>query len=250
MKKILIAALAASLLLGACQKQEDEGQKEKVYTVGTEYNWPPLEFIDENKQKVGFDVDMIQAIAKAVGIKVELQEVPFDPIFTKLDDGSLDIGLSSITITEERKATLDFTEPYLNAGQMLVVPVASSAAGIDDLKGKKIAVQTGTTGQFALDKLDGYVKEGYDDIANAFADLANGRVDAVLTDSPVAADYVTRAMGFKGKLKLIGSPLTDEYLGIAVKKGNKELLDLLNKGLAAIVADGTLDSLKVKWELK
>lgn len=248
-------ALALALALAGCSPQPaakaGDAPAAKVYKVGTEYNWPPLEFIDENKQKVGFDVDMIQAIAKASGFAVDLQEVPFDPIFIKLGDGSLDIGLSSITITDDRKKTLDFSDSYLNAGQMLVVLSSTTGVGsIADMKGKKVGVQTGTTGQFTLDGYKDVIKEGYDDIANAFADLANGRVAGVLTDSPVAADYVTRAATYKGKFQLVGSPLTDEYLGLAVKKGNAELLGLLNKGLKAIIADGTLDSLKAKWQLK
>ena len=185
MKKTLIAVIVASLLLGACQDQKDEGQKEKVYTVGTEYNWPPLEFIDENKQKVGFDVDMIQAIAKAVGT-VELQEVSFDPIFTS----SLTVASTSGSRRPLPKSVghADFTEPYLNAGQMLVVPVASRPLD-DGPRTKRSAFRP----EPRANSLDGrgYVG-GYDDIANAFADLANGRVDAVL---PIRRSLSTTSPG-------------------------------------------------------
>jgi polar amino acid transport system substrate-binding protein len=156
--------------------------------------------------------------------------------------------MSSVTITDERKQTMDFSVPYINAGQILVVKNdVSGVATLADLKGKTVAAQIGTTGAFEIDKYADVKKKEYDEIGLAFADLANGRVDAVVCDTPVAAQYALQNDEYKGTLKIVGEPFTDEYYGVAVKKGNKKVLDTINKGLKKVLDAGDNKAIEDKW---
>ena len=143
---------------------------------------------------------------------------------------------------------MDFSAPYVNAGQVIIAP--KTAKGISkpsDLSGKKVGVQIGTTGDIAVAKIAKVTKKTYDEIGLAVEDLAIGRLDAVVVDSPIAANYVLQNEKYKAKLRIVGAPFTAEYYGIAVKKGDAKALDLINKGLAAIEKDGTMAKLKAKW---
>jgi polar amino acid transport system substrate-binding protein len=207
-----------------------------------------MEMVDENKEIVGFDIDLMKAAAEKGGFTVEFQNTAWDGIFAGLAAGVYDAVISSVTITEERKKTMDFSVPYINAGQILIVPQATS--GVDelaDLKGKSVGAQIGTTGSFEVEKISGVELLTYDEIGLAFEDLANGRIDAVVADTPVAADYALMNPNYKGRLKIVGEPFTDEYYGVAVKKDNKEILDAINKGLNAILNTDTYKNIENEW---
>jgi polar amino acid transport system substrate-binding protein len=222
----------------------------KTYTFGSDATFPPMEFIDQaTKNVVGFDVDMINAIGKVAGFKAVVKSTAWDGIFAGLAAGDYDGVLSSVTITDERKGTMDFSTPYVNAGQVIIVPkTTKNVSKPADLAGKVVGVQISTTGDIAVAKIAGVKeKKTYDDIGLAVEDLSIGRLDAVVVDSPTAAGYVLQNDKYKAKLQIVGKPFTDEYYGIAVKKGNAELLGLINKGLAVILKDGTIDTLKKKW---
>jgi polar amino acid transport system substrate-binding protein len=218
-------------------------------TFGSDATFPPMEFVDTNKNIVGFDVDMINAVAKAAGFEAVVKNVAWDGIFAGLENSEYDGILSSVTITDERKAKYDFSSPYVNAGQVIIV--AKTTKGVskpDDLKGKVVGVQISTTGDIAVTKIAGVKqKKTYDEIGLAVEDLSIGRLDAVVVDSPIAANYVLQNDKYKAKLQIVGKPFTDEYYGVTVRKGDAKALDLINKGLAAIQKDGTLDKLKAKW---
>lgn len=222
----------------------------KTYTFGSDATFPPMESVDaKTKQVVGFDVDMINAIGKLEGFTPVVKSTAWDGIFAGLNSGDYDGVLSSVTITDERKAAMDFSTPYVNAGQVIIVPKkVNDVSKPADLAGKVVGVQISTTGDIAVGKIAGVKdKKTYDDIGLAVEDLTIGRLDAVVVDSPIAANYVLQNEKYKAALKIVGTPFTDEYYGIAVKKGNTELLDLINKGLDAIMKDGTMDKLKAKW---
>jgi polar amino acid transport system substrate-binding protein len=156
--------------------------------------------------------------------------------------------MSSVTITEERQETMDFSVPYINAGQVLIVTKdTSGVTTLDDLKGMTAAAQIGTTGSFEIEKVEGVELKTYDEIGLAFEDMANGRVDAVVADTPVAADFALMNPNYKDKFKIVGEPFTDEFYGVAVKKGNREVLDTLNKGLNAVLDTDTYDKLEDMW---
>lgn len=219
-------------------------------TFGSDATFPPMEFVDANKNVTGFDIDMVNAIAKAGGFEATVKNTAWDGIFAGLSAGDYDAVLSSVTITEERKGTMDFSEPYVNAGQVIIAAkTTTNIAKPEDLAGKKVGVQIGTTGDIAVGKIAGVKeKKTYDEIGLAVEDLSIGRLDAVVVDSPIAANYVLQNDKYKAKLQIVSSaPFTEEFYGIAVKKGNAKILEKINKGLAAIQKDGTLDKIKAKW---
>jgi len=240
-------ALALAVLTALALPLWSQG---KTYTFGSDATFPPMESVDAvTKAVIGFDVDMINAIGKAAGFKAIVKSTAWDGIFAGLNAGDYDGVLSSVTITDERKATMDFSTPYVNAGQVIIVSKkVNNVSKPADLKGKIVGVQISTTGDIAVGKIAGVKeKKTYDDIGLAVEDLTIGRLDAVVVDSPIAANYVLQNEKYKAVLKIVGQPFTEEYYGIAVKKGNSELLGLINKGLASITKDGTLDKLKKKW---
>lgn len=220
----------------------------RTIKVATDATWPPMEMVDANKKIVGYDIDFLTAVAKEAGVTVEFKNTAWDGIFAGLDSGQYDAIISSVTITDERKAKYDFTEPYTSIGQILVVPKTDKTSKkIADLKGKKIGAQIGTTGAFAIKKVAGVELKGYDEIGLAFEDMAAGRVSAVVCDEPVAAHFALQKKEYKEKFKIVGTSFTKEGYGIVVKKGNKELVDLLNKGIKAVKTKKLDVKIHTKW---
>ncbi|MBW2596103.1 MAG: basic amino acid ABC transporter substrate-binding protein [Deltaproteobacteria bacterium] len=220
---------------------------EKVYTVATDATWPPMEMVNADKDIVGFDIDFLSAVAKEAGFKVKFKNTAWDGIFAGIAAGKYDAIISSVTITEERKKVMSFSNPYINAGQVLIVPKTSNAVLISDLKGKKIGAQIGTTGGLEVKKAKGVELKSYDEIGLAFEDMAVGRLSGVVCDTPVAAQYALQQAEYKEKFKIVGDVLTTENYGIAVNKKSTKLLDLINKGIKAVQAKGIDKQLEEKW---
>jgi len=220
----------------------------RTIVIAQDATWPPMEFVDDNKQIVGFDTEYMKAVAKEAGFVVELKNVAWDGIFAGLDAGKYDAVCSSVTITDERKATMDFSIPYFKVRQALVVPKSSTAKSIEEMQGKTLGGQIGTTGYFAVKKAKGVNGKSYDEIGLAMEDLFNGRLDGVVCDDPVAAQYALQKPEYAAKLKIAAVLDTgDEFYGVAVKKGNKEVLDLINKGIKAVQEKGIDKELRGKW---
>ncbi|GAA4718863.1 basic amino acid ABC transporter substrate-binding protein [Brevibacillus fulvus] len=221
---------------------------DKVYQVGTDAAYPPFEKMEGDKL-TGFDMDVIQAVADAAGIKVELKHTGWDPLFNGIDTGTVDIGISAITITDERKQKYDFSEPYFEATQLIMVPEDSTVQKLADLQGKRIGVQSATTGEQVVKKAFGDTYDGlkgYDDTPSAVDELFNGRVDAVVADNAVLQDYVKKLTDKKFKLIKDDSFETENY-GIMVKKGNAELLGKINEGLNKIKENGKLQEIHKQY---
>lgn len=239
---LLALVVLFSAGLSSCAK------KATKIVVASDATWPPMEFVDENKNVVGFDIDLVNEVAKAAGFEVEVKNTAWDGIFAGLAAGNYQAVASSVTITEERKATMDFSEPYVNAGQVLVVrKETTGVTTLADLKGKKVAAQIGTTGAIEIGKVEGIELKSYDEVGLAFADLANGNVMGVVADSPIAADFALQNATYKDKLMIVGVPFTDEWLGFAFKKGDAKTLKLFNDGLAKVKSSGKLEELQAKW---
>jgi polar amino acid transport system substrate-binding protein len=220
----------------------------KSIKVATDATWPPMEMVDANKKIVGYDIDFLNAVAKEAGIAVEFKNTAWDGIFAGLDSGQYDAIISSVTITEERKAKYDFTDAYTSIGQILVVPKTDKTSKtIADLKGKKVGSQIGTTGAMEVNKVAGVESKTYDEIGLAFADMAAGRISGVVCDEPVAAHFALQKKEYKEKFKIVGKTFTKEGYGIVVKKGNKELVDLLNKGIKSVKAKKLDTKIHTKW---
>lgn len=222
----------------------------KKFTVAADCSWPPMEFVDKDNNVVGFDIDLMAAMAKAGGFEVEVVNTAWDGIFGGLIAGKYDCIMSSVSITDERKETMDFTEPYFEVKQGVVVQMDSGIKTAADLAGKIVAAQIGTTGYFASQKIPGIAEaKSYDDVGLAIEDLYNGRVDAVLCDDAVAYDYALQNEKYAAKLELafVVESEQKEYLGIAVQKGNTELANIFNEALAKVKASGEYDKINSKW---
>jgi arginine/lysine/histidine/glutamine transport system substrate-binding and permease protein len=212
--------------------------------VATDATFAPFEY-QEGGKIVGFDVDLINAIGKEAGFTPQIQNLNFDGIIPGLQAGTVDVGLSSITITKERAQTIGFSHPYFKAGLAIAVQNNNnSITKLDDLKDKKIAVQIGTTGAAKAKTISGTQVRTFDTSVLALQELANGNVDAVINDAPNTL-YALKSGGVSG-VKVVGQLLTEEYYGIATPKDSPNL-DKINKGLAAVIQNGTYASIYKKW---
>lgn len=222
----------------------------KKYSIATDAAFPPMEFVDESKAIVGFDIDLMTAIAKVQGFTVEWKNTAWDGIFAGLESGAYDAIMSSVTITDERKQKYNFSDPYINAGQSIIVRADDASIKTDkDMAKKTVGAQIGTTGAFAVQKIAGSTLKEYDTIDLALLDLVNKKLDAVVVDTPVAADYVLASKDFKGKLKIVGAPITEEYYGVTVQKNDKgkALVEQFNAGLKKVKDSGEYDKIYQKW---
>ncbi|WP_042346938.1 transporter substrate-binding domain-containing protein [Bacillus massiliigorillae] len=250
MKKGLFASLilAPALLLAACSddsgKAPDKEEKAVVYKVGTDTTFPPFNY-EENGEIKGIDIDLMKAIAKNQDFKVEFKPMDFKGIIPGIQAKQLDIGMGGMSITDERKQTVDFSDPYFDAGITLAVKKENdSIKSLDDLKGKRIAVKKGTiSAKYAMEvvKDKGFQIAQFDDSPSMFLDVKNGNSAALLEDYPVISYAIAQKdLG----LKTVGERLTGDQYGISVLKGkNKEVLKKINDGLAELKKSGEYDKI-------
>jgi polar amino acid transport system substrate-binding protein len=242
---ILLAAVLATAAIFAAGCGSLPGASTKV-TIATDATWAPFEYVDEqSKQIVGFDIDLMNAIAAKEGFTIEYVNVSFDPLLAGMATCQYDAAISSISITDARKKDMAFSDPYFQVGQAVAVAVDNTTiTGKDSLTGKKIGAQISTTGAIEAGKIAGATVVTYDDISLAFQDLQNGQIDAVVTDDALEIQYI---MANPGKVKMVGESFTSEPIGIAVCKTKTDLLSKINAGLTAVKADGLIDQLNTKW---
>ncbi len=241
LRRLLCALLLPALLCSSAAAAE------KI-VVATNPTWPPLEFLDDDKNIIGYDIDMIQAIGKEVGLDVEIRMIAWDGIFAGVAAGNYDVIASGVTITPERQRAFEFSKPYYDVQQIVVVKKGESAANFEALKGRTVGGQIGTTGVFVARKsgVDMTLRE-YDDVGLAMQDLINGRIDAVICDSPVALYYANQKEGFTDHLSIAFRTEATESFGFVVRKGRTDLVDRLNKGIDAVRAKGIEAELIRKW---
>lgn len=244
---LLSVMVLFSLVLSACAPGAGTSGKTTIQ-VATEASYPPFEMVDEeSKELIGFDIDLMNAIAEKANLEVNFQNTPFDSVLAGIATCQFDAAISAITITAERAENMSFSEGYIDAGQITTVRVDNSDInGPDDLVGKTIGVQLSTTGQIEAEKIEGATIKPYDTVDLAFLDLANGQVDAVVADFPTTKIYVNQ---MSDQIKIVGETFTEESYGIAVCKTNGELLEKVNQALAELTEDGTVQELYEKWEL-
>ncbi|NLY31677.1 MAG: basic amino acid ABC transporter substrate-binding protein [Firmicutes bacterium] len=240
---VLLLCVAA---FSGCIKSGDN----KVLKVGTEATFPPFETTDENENIVGFDVDLITAIAEDNGWEIEMVHLPFDSLIESLQTDKLDIVIAAMTIDEERSEKVLFSTPYFDASQVMVIREDEEREfGLDDIVEQNllVAVQMGTTGSYEGEAIFGSEDHPnlrqYKRVNEAFMDLKNGRVDLVIIDEPVAKNYIAHL----GGMKILGEPFTNEQYGIAVKKTNTDMMEKINASLAKIKDSGKYDEIFEKW---
>lgn len=243
MKKLFLAVLIGVVLISVLPGCGQETLKVRIATDAT---WPPFENVNiETMEIEGFDIDLIKAIADEAGLDIEIINVAWDPLLAGMAQCQYDAAISAMTITDERKEVMLFSNPYFEAGQLVAVRIDNTdIASKEDLGGKTVGAQIGTTGSFEVEKIAGATLKTYDDIGLAMQDLMNGQIDAVIADNPLAMGY---ADANPDKLKTVGAVFTSEYYGIAVCKDKPELLERINEGLAKVKAEGLIDELILKW---
>ena len=247
MKKIALMVLLSVFMASPVFAQE-----KKTVVIATDALWAPMEFTNEKKEVVGFAVDMMEAAAKEGGYNLKLIVTPWDGIFGGLMRKKYDAICSSVTITEGRKKVMAFSIPYYIVSQAVIVPTDATVKTLEDLVGKKVGVQVSTTSVFVIENIPGVESQTFDEVSMAVDDLAFGRLDAVVCDYPVAAQLISDSGKYKGKFKIalvLDNPGEQEAYGVAVRKQDKETLELINKGLEAVKAKGIEKELLKKWKL-
>lgn len=235
--------LLLSLGLSGCGGQ----QKNTVLRVGTEPSFAPFELQDEkSKDYVGFDMDLIKAIAKQMGTEVQIQSMGFDALIPALEAKNVDVAISGMTINEERAKKVKFTKPYYKSGLAIIVMSSNTAINsFKDLEGKKIAVQIGTSGAEEAKKIKNAQVREFNTPPEAFMELKAGGVEAVINDKPVNDYFIKQAGG--QDTKQLGEQLTSEDYGIAVASSNAELAAKIDKALDELRKSGEYDKIYEKW---
>ncbi|CUX23545.1 transporter substrate-binding domain-containing protein [Clostridium sp. C105KSO13] len=250
-KKVLSLLLATACVfsLAACgSKKEDSNsadsgnKKEDTLVMATNAEFPPYEYY-EGKEVVGIDADIAAAVAEELGMTLKIEDMAFDSIITAVSSKKADIGAAGMTVTEDRVKNVDFTNTYAKATQVIIVKEDSKIAGPDDLAGKKIGVQLGTTGDIYADDIEDASVERYNKGFEAVQAMQQGKVDAVIIDGEPAKKFVKEAEG----LKILDEAFTEEEYAIAVKKGNDELKNKINDALADLKDSGKLDEIVAKY---
>ncbi|MFW3898789.1 cystine ABC transporter substrate-binding protein [Pseudomonas putida CSV86] len=241
--------LGASLLGQAVAGEQLQTIKDKgVINVGLEGTYPPFSFVDENGKLTGFEVELSEALAKELGVKAKVQPTKWDGILAALESKRLDVVVNQVTISDERKKKYDFSEPYTVSGiQALILKKKAADLNINaaaDLAGKKVGVGLGTNyEQWVKQAVPQADVRTYEDDPSKFADLRNGRIDAILIDRLAALEYAQKAKD----TELAGAAFSRLESGVALRKGEPELLEAINKALDKLRADGTLAKLSEKY---
>ncbi|UCD17979.1 MAG: basic amino acid ABC transporter substrate-binding protein [Candidatus Zixiibacteriota bacterium] len=248
MKIPLIVILGIVILAGSCareNRQERGWEPGTVLRIGTDATYPPFEIVDtEAGEPVGFDIDIINAVCRENGWEPHLIVTPFDGIISGLKSKKYDCIISAMSITPQREAVVAFSEPYYLAGQVIAVPVTDSLIySALDLRGRRVGVQLGTTGERMAKTLAGVSVFSFDNIGAAFIDMENGQIDAVINDMPTTREYIKR----RGNAKIVGKLLSEEYYGIAVRKQDSRLLQKIDAALQIIMESGEYDEIERKW---
>ena len=218
-------------------------------TMSTNAAFPPYEMTDDNGNYVGIDIEVAEAIADKLGLELQVDDMDFDAALLAVQNGKSDMVMAGVTVTEERQTVMDFSNTYANGIQVVIVPEDSDIASIDDLTGKAIGVQRGTTGDlYCSDTVEngGFGAENvtpYPDGLTAVQALNNGQVDCVVIDNAPAQEFVEANPG----LKILDTEYANEEYAIGVAKGNTTMLDAINGALEELKADGTLQSIVDKY---
>lgn len=258
MKKIVCATILAASMLAVfgCKKQKSQAgdpvaalKARGVFVIGLDDSFPPLGYRDDDNQIVGYDIDLAKEVALRLGVEFKAQPIDWDAKEMELETGKIDCIWNGFTITEERKSALSFTEPYLNNAQVLVVRNDSGISSLEDMAGKKVGLQRGSSAQEAVEDNPEFAARlaetvMFRDNITALNDLDIGGVDGVVMDSVVANYSITQT---KKPFTVISQPLSNEAYGIGFRKSEPELRDEVYKILCEIRDDGTAAAISIKW---
>lgn len=242
---LLVSMLAAPLAVSAGELFDQIRQRGEL-RVGLEGTYPPFSFQDERGQLSGFEVEFAQALAGELGVRAALQPTKWDGILAALESGRLDVVINQVTITEERRQKYDFSQPYTVSGiQALVRKDQPGFQQPADLAGKRVGVGLGTNyEQWLRENVPDAVVRTYDDDPTKYQDLRVGRIDTILVDRLAAFELMRQT---RGALVLSGEPFARQEAGVAMRKGDPELLEAINAAIDTLRANGTLAELSQKW---
>src|SRR3954449_12050594 len=227
---------------GGGETSSESGGGEPL-SVGSDIPYPPFEQ-GKPGSYTGFDIELIEAIGEKIGRKPEVQDTSFETIFRDVQQGKFDAAISAATITEEREKAVDFSNPYYLSEQALLVKEGSDIESLEDLEGKTVGVQQGTTGlELAKEELGDSEIRPYPEGPDAVNALKSGTVEGVVIDAPVAQNAVEKS----GGIEIAEKVPTEEAYGIAVGQGETDLLDEINKALEEVEKDGTYKKIYEKW---
>ena len=210
--------------------------------MATNGEFPPYEYY-EGDEVVGIDAEIAAAIAEELGMELKIEDMAFDSIIPAITSGKADMGAAGMTVTPDREENVNFTDTYAHATQVIIVKEDSTIAGPDDLVGKTVGVQLGTTGDIYADDIEDATVERYNKGFEAVQALTQDKIDAVVIDGEPAKEFVKDAEG----LKILDEAFTEEDYAIAVAKDNTELLDKINDALASLKESGKLDEIVAKY---
>lgn len=233
----MMIALCMVLVLSGCSKKD-------TLKIGTEATFAPFEFTNDKNEVIGFDVDIAKEIGKKLGKEVEIINMDFGGLIGALQANQIDLAIAGMTITSDRQEKVNFSTPYYDASQVIVVrDDETTIQSREDLTGKTIAVQMGTTGADAAMEIEDAKVKQFGKVNEAFLEMKNQRADAVIIDAPVAKEYLKQMSG----LKIASKPFTEEQYGIALKKENNDLLEEINQALQELIDSGKYQEIYDKW---
>lgn len=237
------ATTAAEAEESSAEETEAAATESKgTLVMATNAEFPPYEFHDGG-EIVGIDVEIARAIATEMGMDFEIEDIAFDSIIPEVTSGKADFGAAGMTVTEDRKQSVDFSDPYATATQVVIVKDGSEIASVDDLVGKTIGVQLGTTGDIYAEDVEDVTLERYNKGFEAVQALSQDKIDAVIIDGEPAKVFVAENEG----LKILDEAFTTEEYAICVKKGNTELLEGINSAIAKLKESGELQAIVDKY---
>ena len=242
---VLVAAMALSVV--ACGGKEEAAEApaaegKEVLVMATNAEFPPYEYY-EGQEIVGIDAEIAAAIAEKLGYELKIEDMAFDSIIAAVDSGKADFGLAGMTVTEDRLASVNFSDTYATATQVVILMEDSPITGIADLDGKKIGVQLGTTGDIYAGDIADATIERYNKGFEAVQALTQGKIDAVIIDNEPAKVFVAENEG----TKILEEDFAVEEYAMAIAKENTELLEKVNEALAELTEDGTLKAIVDKY---
>ncbi len=244
LKRLLAVLLAAvcALSLAACGGSSEETEEKDTLVMATNAEFPPYEYY-EGEEIVGIDAEIAAAVAGELGMELKIEDMAFDSIIAAVTSGKADIGAAGMTVTPEREESVSFTDTYARATQVIIVKEGSEVASPDDLVGKTVGVQLGTTGDIYAEDIENATVERYNKGFEAVQALTQDKIDAVVIDGEPAKEFVADAEG----LKILDEAFTEEEYAIAVAKDNEELLNQINDALATLKESGKLDEIVAKY---
>jgi len=253
---VFTVALVSSLLVltgcGTAATSSDltRVKQDGVLTVGNDTTFAPFEFDDSANKPTGFDIDLITAVAQKLGLKTDIETTAWDGIILALQAQKFEVVISAMTITPDREKEVSFSIPYYRADMGIMYnPARNNITKPEDLVGKTIGVQVGTTGEIDAKLIAGVKVDSYPDIQLATLDLENGKIDAVVNDYPVCAYYAKASPKLRviRMLEVNNLGLPTQYYGIAMRVEDKQLKAAVDQALRDLVKDGTYDTIYAKW---